>query len=62
MKVDYDGTVRDIEKRMTVGRLLETLSLSKEAHLVVVNDRLVTEDFTPAKEDEVRIIRVISGG
>jgi sulfur carrier protein ThiS len=62
MKVEYDGAIKDVSKRMSVGRLLETFSLSREAHLVVVNGRLVTEDFTPANEDQVRIIKVISGG
>ena len=62
MKVDYDGAIHEIDKRMSVGRLLERFSLSREAHLVVINNRLVTEDYTPAMDDEVRIIRVISGG
>ncbi len=37
--------------------------LSKqETHLVVVNDRLVTEDHRLAKDDRVKLIRVVSGG
>ena len=47
---------------MVVHRLLEELSLSKEAHLVVANNKLVTEDHKLEATDDVRVIRVISGG
>ena len=42
--------------------LLEELKLSKEGHLVVANDRLVTEDHRLEASDNVRVIRVVSGG
>ena len=45
-----------------MSRLLEELSLSKEAHLVVANSKLVTEDHKLGIDDDVRVIRVISGG
>lgn len=47
---------------MQVSRLLDRLSLSREAHLVVVNNRLVTEDCRLERDDEVKVIRVVSGG
>ena len=47
---------------MTILRLLEQLSLNRESHLVVVNNKLVTEDSRLERGDEVRLIRVISGG
>ena len=50
------------QKPMVVHRLLEELSLSKEAHLVVANGKLVTEDHKLDAADDVRVIRVISGG
>jgi sulfur carrier protein ThiS len=62
MKVDWDGKKYEFEKPMVVHRLLEELSLSKEAHLVVANNRLVTEDHKLEADDDVRVIRVISGG
>ncbi len=62
MKVDWDGKKYEFEKPMVVHRLLEELSLSKEAHLVVANNKLVTEDHKLEAGDEVRVIRVISGG
>jgi sulfur carrier protein ThiS len=62
MKVEWDGKVIEITKAMAVSRLLEELSLSKEAHLVVVNGALVTEDCKLGADDTVRLVRVISGG
>jgi sulfur carrier protein ThiS len=38
------------------------VSLSPEAHLVMADERLVTEDYRLSQEENVKIIRVISGG
>jgi sulfur carrier protein ThiS len=62
MKVEWEGKVHEVDRRLTVGMLLERFSLSKEAHLVTANDSLVTEDRMLERDDRVRIIRVISGG
>ncbi len=62
MKVEWDGKQYEFAKPMVVHRLLEELSLSKEAHLVVANNKLVTEDHKLEATDDVRVIRVISGG
>ncbi len=51
-----------MEKRLTVEGLLDMFRLSREAHLVMANGALVTEDHTLERDDRVRIIRVISGG
>lgn len=50
------------DKAMLVSRLLDELSLSKEAHLVIANGTLVTEDCKLGADDKVKLIRVISGG
>ena len=47
---------------MTILKLLAQFSLNKESYLVVVNNKLVTEDLRLEKDDEVRLVRVISGG
>jgi len=47
---------------MEVSRLLKQFSLSRETHLVIVNDRLVTEDYRLGRDDRVKLIRVVSGG
>ena len=62
MKVEWDGKSYDIEKRMTGKKLLESFNLSREAHLIVANGKLTTEDQMLNTTDMVRIIRVISGG
>ncbi len=62
MQVEWEGKIQEVHRRVTAGRLLEMLSLSREAHLVTANDRLVTEDQMLETGDRVRIIRVISGG
>ncbi len=62
MKIELDGKAYEIEKPMEVSRLLQQFSLSRETHLVIVNDRLVTEDHRLARDDRVKFIRVVSGG
>lgn len=62
MIIDLDGKTYEIEKSMEVSRLLKQLSLSRETHLVIVNNRLVTEDYRLGKDDRVKLVRVVSGG
>jgi sulfur carrier protein ThiS len=62
MKVEWDGKTYEIEKRMTGAKLLDFLSLSREAHLIVANGKLITEDQALNNSDTIRIVRVISGG
>jgi sulfur carrier protein ThiS len=62
MRIEWDGKVHDVDRRLTVQMLLDRFSLSKEAHLVTANGVLVTEDRMLEKDDRVKIIRVISGG
>ncbi len=45
-----------------VGALLVSLSLSREAHLVIRNGTLVPDDALLAADDVVEIRPVISGG
>ncbi|HOV89889.1 MAG TPA: MoaD/ThiS family protein [Syntrophorhabdaceae bacterium] len=62
MKVEIDGKVIIVEKAPTVLRLLEKLSINKESYLVIVNERLVTEDHRIENEDSIRLVKVVSGG
>jgi sulfur carrier protein ThiS len=62
MKVEWDGKSYEFVKPMLVARLLEELSLNRDAHLVVANNKLVTEDYRLEVHDDVKVIRVISGG
>lgn len=62
MIVELDGKEITVERTPTVLRLMEELSINREAYLVVVNDRLVTEDYRLNKDDSVKLIKVVSGG
>jgi sulfur carrier protein ThiS len=62
MTVEWEGKVHEIDRRLTVARLLDMFSLSKEAHLVAANGILATEDRMLERDDRVKIVRVISGG
>jgi sulfur carrier protein ThiS len=62
MQVELDGKTYEIEKSIDVSRLLKQFSLSRETHLVIVNDHLVTEDHRLGRDDRVKLIRVVSGG
>jgi sulfur carrier protein ThiS len=62
MRIEWDGKIHEVDRRLTVQMLLEKFSLSKEAHLVTANGILLTEDRMLEKDDLVKIIRVISGG
>ncbi len=62
MKVTWEGRLYELEKALTAGQLLQRFSLNPEAHIVVANEKLVTEDCKLSHEDNIRIIRVISGG
>ena len=46
----------------SVGAILAQLGLAREAHLVIAEDRLVTEDAVIPDDAAVEIRPVISGG
>lgn len=62
MNIELNGKMTAIEKPVTVLRMFEELALNREAYLVVVNGSLVTEDYRLNKDDEVKLIKVVSGG
>jgi len=62
MNVNWEGREYTFEKPMLVSRLLEELAITREGHLVVANNKLVTEDHRLQAGDNVRVIRVVSGG
>jgi sulfur carrier protein ThiS len=62
MKVEWEKKIYEFDRPMFVSKLLEEFSLSKEAHLVIANGSLITEDCKLGIEDNVKLIRVISGG
>lgn len=62
MPLILEGKKFEIGKRERVRDLLKRLNLNPEAYLVVRNGSLVTEDEIVSDEDEIKLIRVVSGG
>lgn len=62
MRVECDGKIIQLERISNVSKLLESLSLNRETYLVIVNNKLVTEDYKLSENDEIKIIKVVSGG
>lgn len=62
MKVKHGRSEHEFDREMTVRRLLETLDIVPEGVVVAINGELVTTDITVRLDDEVEIIRAISGG
>ena len=56
-----DGFLKELDAR-TVGDLLKTLGLHRDAHLVVRGEDILTTDVRLAAGDEVEVWPVISGG
>jgi sulfur carrier protein len=56
-----DREVREVEAP-TVGDLLKTLGLHRDAHLVVRGQDILTSDVRLAEADQLEIWPVISGG
>jgi len=56
-----DRQVKEVHAR-SVGDLLKTLGLLRDAHLVVRGDDILTSDVRLAEGDELEVWPVISGG
>ena len=57
--------VREVElpeERMRVDTLLRALGLRLEEYIVIRNGEVLTEKDHLSREDEVELVRVISGG
>lgn len=62
IRVTFNHKVLEFEGSMTTGQLLKKMNLLPEVVLVAKNGEIVTEDEFLRPEDEVEIIRAISGG
>jgi len=51
-----------IEKDTTAARLLEELGINRETVVVSKNGEIIVEEDTLKKDDEIEIIRIVSGG
>lgn len=62
MVVEFEGKVHSFDGPTRVRDLLARLSLNSEAVIVVVNGVLATEDRMVKEGENVKIIKVVSGG
>jgi thiamine biosynthesis protein ThiS len=62
MKVRFGEKQFEFDKRMTAHKLLERLGVLPETVVVVKNDEIVTEDEMLEIDDDVELVRVVSGG
>lgn len=63
MKVHYDRENKSLETQAkNVKDMLKELKITKNSVIIVVNDTLVTEDYSFEKTDRVQILSVVSGG
>ena len=62
MKVRYGRGEHTFDKPLTARRLLEKLDIVPTGVVVTVNGELVTADALIKVDDDVEIIRAISGG
>lgn len=62
MRVRYGQQEYEFAERMSVRKLLERLGVLPETVVVVRNEEIVTEDELLDVNDEVELIRVVSGG
>ncbi|OAA31358.1 hypothetical protein AT15_07630 [Kosmotoga arenicorallina S304] len=62
MKVFLDDKEFSFNKPISVKRLLESLNLNPESHIVLVNGAIKTPDSKISEDANVRIVRAVSGG
>jgi len=62
MKVRYGRQEHGFDEPLIVRRLLEVLDIVPEGVVVSVNGELATKDTMIRVDDEVEIIRAVSGG
>lgn len=62
MRVKDRRQIHEFDEEMRVSELLRRLNLLPNTVLVVRGEEVLTEDEMLHKDDEIRIVRVISGG
>ena len=62
MKIVYRDKTWDVKGGMTARDAIKKIGIDPESVLVVVNEKLVTDDFVVKEEDQVKLVAVVSGG
>ena len=62
MPVRFRNRTWQIDRKMTVAKLIKEYGFTLQSVLVVRNGKLVTEDQTVSPEDDIELISTASGG
>ena len=62
MKITFRDKNWDVKSGITAHEAIKRLGIDPESVLVVVNDKLVTDDTVLKESDQVKLIAVVSGG
>ncbi|HEX68447.1 MAG TPA: MoaD/ThiS family protein [bacterium] len=62
MQVKVNGEIKEVRGKKRVGEILEELGLNREEVLVIKNGELLTESDWVEENEEIEVMRVVSGG
>jgi sulfur carrier protein len=62
MEITYRGRKWELKGNITARDALKKIGVEPEAVLIVVNDKLVTDDVVLKEGDKVKLVAVVSGG
>lgn len=62
MKITYRDKNWEIKGGITARDAIKKVGLDPESVLIVVNDKLVTDDLVLREDDRVKLVAVVSGG
>jgi len=62
MKITFRGKNWEMKSGMTARDAIKKIGVDPESVLVLVNDKLVTDDLVLKDTDTVKLIAVVSGG
>jgi len=62
MQIIFRDKTWELKGNITARDAIKKVGLEPEAVLVVVNDKLVTDDVVLKDDDQVKLVAVVSGG
>ncbi len=62
MEITFRGKKWELKGGITARDALKKINIDPESVLIVVNDKLVTDDTVLKEGDQVKLVAVVSGG
>jgi sulfur carrier protein ThiS len=62
MKITFRNKNWDVKSGITARDAMKKIGIDPESVLIVVNDKLVTDDTVLRDSDQVKLVAVVSGG